>query len=214
MIDNIRVLIVEDNDSDADLLQRELKKNGFGFTAKIVQTRESYKAALKNFNPDIILSDYSLPAFDGETAFAMKQHISPDIPFIIVSGTIGEERSIELIKNGVTDYALKDNLFTLTPKIIRALKDAQREKAKRNTDEELKAQYEKLLKIAFMQSHQVRVPIANILGLFNLFDFNDSSAAINIEVLHKLKLVAESLDITISEIVQNTIEIKNIIDIV
>jgi len=211
MISNLKVLIIEDNDSDADLLQRELKKNGFNFIAEIVQTRETFENALDIFYPDIILSDYSLPTFDGVTAFNIKQQKSPDVPFIIVSGTIGEERSIELIKNGVTDYALKENLFSLTPKINRALKDAEEKKEKRNTDEELKEQYKKLLRIAFLQSHQVRVPIANILGLCNLFEFDEPSAPINAEVLFQLKTVAESFDQIIQEILKNTDQIKNVI---
>ncbi|BAU54426.1 response regulator [Mucilaginibacter gotjawali] len=209
--ETFKVLIVEDDPYDADLLLRELKKSHFNFTSKIVETKESFENALENFLPDIILSDYSLPKFDGVSAFIIKQVSWPDIPFIIVSGTIGEERSIELIKNGVTDYALKDKLFSLSPKIHRALKDAEEKKEKRNTDEELKAQYEKLLEIAFMQSHQVRVPIANILGLFELFEFDNPSAAINATVLYKLKLVAESLDQTIHEITQNTSDIRKMI---
>ena len=116
-----------------------------------------------------------------------------------------------MIKSGVTDYALKDNLFSLYPKIDRALKDAEKTKEKKIIDDELKAQYEKLLKIAFMQSHQVRVPIANILGLFNLFEFDDPCDPINGKVLNMLKLVAESLDKTIHEILQNTAEIRRII---
>ncbi len=209
---HIKVLILEDNESDADLLQRELKKNGFDFTSEVVQTRRSFKAALKEFEPDIILSDFSLPTFDGIDAFAIKQLTSPDVPFIIVSGTIGEERSIELIKNGVTDYALKGNLFSLAPKIVRALKDVKEQKEKRITEKELKSQYERLLKIAFMQAHQVRVPIANILGLFNLFEFDDPTDPINGQVLNMLKLVAESLDKTVHDIIQNTGEIRNVID--
>jgi len=211
MASSCKILILEDNQSDIDLLQRELKKNGFSFISEVVQTRESFENALDNFIPDIILSDYSLPRFDGVSAFQIKQNKSPDIPFIIVSGTIGEERSVELIRDGVTDYALKDKLFSLTPKIYRALKDADEKREKRAIDEKLKAQYEKLLKIAFMQSHQVRVPIANILGLFNLFNFDEPTDPENGRVLHMLKLVAESLDKTIHEIVQNTGEIRKVI---
>jgi DNA-binding NtrC family response regulator len=209
MTDGLKILIVEDNQSDTDLLQRELKKNGWNFISEVVQTRESYENALESFSPDIILSDYSLPAFDGVTAFNIKQKKSPEIPFIIVSGTIGEEKSIELIKSGITDYALKEKIFSLPPKISRALKDAKEKREKKIIDEALRTQHEKLLKIAFLQSHQVRVPIANILGLFNLFEFDKPADPINAEVLFMLKLVADSLDKTIHEIVQNTGEIKN-----
>jgi len=211
MTDTCKILILEDNQSDIDLLKRELRKNGLNFSSEVVQTRESFVSALDHFLPDIILSDYTLPAFDGVAAFKIKQIKSPDTPFIIVSGSIGEERSVELIRDGVTDYALKDKLFSLCPKINRALKDAEQKKVKRNTDEELKAQYEKLLKIAFLQSHQVRVPIANILGLHSLFNFDDPTDPVNGKVLNMLKLVAENLDKTIHEIVKNTSEIREII---
>jgi len=204
MTGNLKILIIEDNKSDIDLLHRELKKNGLHFTSEIVETRESFESALDNFIPDIILSDYTLPAFDGLTAFHIKQNKSPDTPFIIVSGSIGEEGAVELIKNGVTDYALKDKLFSLAPKINRALKDAGERREKALTDEKLKAQNEKLLKIAFLQSHEVRAPVANILGLVSLFNFDNKSAPINAKIVNMLKSAAEVLDKTIHEIVENT----------
>jgi two-component system sensor histidine kinase/response regulator len=141
---NLKILILEDNYSDADLIHRELEKSGFSFTSVIVQTREEYENALQNFNPDIILSDYSLPAFDAVAAFQITQNKFPHIPFIIVSGVIGEENAVELIKNGVTDYTLKDKLFTLSPKINRALKDTEERKEREIISEELKTQKEEL----------------------------------------------------------------------
>jgi len=211
MINICKILILEDNQSDVDLLRRELTKNGMNFISEVVQTRESFENALDTYNPDIILSDYTLPAFDGVAAFNIKQLKSPDTPFIIVSGSIGEERSVELIRDGVTDYALKDKLFSLPPKINRALKDAEEKRNKKVTDTELKIQCEKLLKVAFLQSHQVRVPIANIMGLFNLFNFDDPCDPANGQVLNMLKLVAEGLDKTIQQIVQNTTDISEVI---
>ncbi|GAC1302007.1 MAG: hypothetical protein NVSMB24_05850 [Mucilaginibacter sp.] len=140
MTDSLKILIIEDNETDADLLNRELKRSRLSFISKVVQTRREYEKALHNFNPDIILSDYSLPAFDAATAFAIKQTIFPDIPFIIVSGIIGEENAVALIKIGVTDYAPKDKLFALIPKINRALKESQDRKEKSIIDDELKKQ--------------------------------------------------------------------------
>ena len=210
MKNDLKILLVEDSQADVDLLKRELKKSGLSFTLQVVQTRETFESALQKFNPDIILSDYSLPNFDGVTAFHIKQKKHSDIPFIIVSGTIGEENAIELIKNGVTDYALKDKLFSLTVKITRALKDADDIKAKRIVDEKLKLQNEKLFEIAFLQSHQVRVPVAHILGLFSLFKFDNPSDPINSEILCMLKTSAESLDNIILEITKKTSEIRAI----
>ncbi|HQS06227.1 MAG TPA: histidine kinase dimerization/phospho-acceptor domain-containing protein, partial [Daejeonella sp.] len=145
MTANLKILILEDNQSDADLLQRELKKSGLIFTAEIVQTRVDFEKALHNFNPDLILSDYSLPSFDAVSAFNIKQNISPLIPFIIVSGVIGEENAVELIKNGVTDYTPKDKLFTLSTKISRALKDREEAKEKKAIAEKLKMQTAELI---------------------------------------------------------------------
>jgi two-component system, sensor histidine kinase and response regulator len=145
MTSDLKILVLEDDQNDADLLHRELRKSGFNFTSKIVQAREEYEYALEHFGPDIILSDYSLPAFDAISAFRIKQNTSPDIPFIIVSGIIGEENAVDLIKNGITDYALKDKLFTLSQKITRALKDAEDGKEKINITEKLKLQAAELV---------------------------------------------------------------------
>jgi DNA-binding NtrC family response regulator len=207
MNDHLKILILEDSPSDADLLIRELKKSGFGFTFEIVQTRESFEGALNNFNPDLILSDFNLPTFDGLSAFHIKQKTAPDIPFIIVSGAIGEERAVELIKIGVTDCTQKDKLFTLSQKIIRALKEAEEKKEKTIADEKIKAQHEKLLEIAFLQSHQIRRPVANILGLIDMFNLDNPGDPMNFEVLSKLEMAARDLDNVIREIVQKTSEI-------
>lgn len=210
MNNNLKILILEDNPTDADLVIRELKKSGLCFTTEITQTREEFEISLENFSPDIILSDYSLPSFDGVTAFHIKQRKHSHIPFIIVSGVIGEENAVELIKNGVTDYALKDKLFTLIPKITRALNDVEEKNKKNISDKILKLQHEKLFEIAFLQSHQVRVPVVHILGLFKLFNFDNSFDPINAEILCKLKIASEEFDNVIRDIVQKTSEIKNI----
>lgn len=122
---NLNILILEDNESDADLLCRELKKSGLNFVTKIVQTRIEFEDSLVSFNPGLILSDYALPSFDAVTAFRIKQKYHSHIPFIIVSGVIGEENAVELIKDGVTDYVSKEKLFTLFTKITRALNDTK-----------------------------------------------------------------------------------------
>lgn len=208
MFEKINILIVEDNQSDVDLLVRELKNSDLNFAFEIVQNQESYERMIDTFKPDIILSDYNLPSFDGLTAFHIKQQKTPNIPFIIVSGTIGEENAVELIKSGVTDYALKDKLFVLASKIHRAVKDYEELKAKMLADEKLKKQNEKLFQIAFLQSHQVRVPVAQILGLFSIFNFEKINDPLNVEILVNLKLCAKSLDNTIREIVKITSEIR------
>src|ERR1044072_1320095 len=127
---SIKLLILEHDESDLELLLYQLKKGALDFIPTIVETKDEFRAALTESKFDIILSDYSLPGFDGVSAFNIKQEVCPDVPFIIVSGTIGEENAVELIKNGVTDYAIKDKLFTVIPKIKRAIKEANERREK------------------------------------------------------------------------------------
>jgi signal transduction histidine kinase len=147
MTAELKILILEDNPVDADLIDRQLKKSGLTFMSEIVHTRKNYEDALRNFKPEIILSDYSLPGFDALTAFRIKQNKFPHIPFIIVSSVIGEENAVELVKNGVTDYTPKNNLFSLAQKITRAIKDAEESKEKKRIAEELAKQTAELITV-------------------------------------------------------------------
>ncbi|HET6990244.1 MAG TPA: response regulator [Bacteroidia bacterium] len=208
--DKIKIIVLEDNPADVELILRELKKSELSFTTTIVQTREAFISALNSFVPDIILSDYSLPSFDGASAFAIKKKKYPDVPFIIVSGTIGEENAVELIKNGVTDYVLKDKLFSLNPKILRALKEAKETREKHAADEKLKIQHQKLFEIAILQSHQVRRPVANVLGLINLINFENPNDPNNTEVIRHLRQTTTDFDNIIHEVVKKTNEIMSV----
>jgi CheY-like chemotaxis protein len=204
-----RILILEDNADDVALLLRELKKQKISFTADAVSSRHAYEQALHWFRPDLILSDYSMPGFDGLSAFHIKQDIMPDVPFIIISGAIGEENAIELIKAGVTDYALKDKLFTLGFKISRALRESEEVRKKKEEGERLLQQHRRLMEIAFLQSHQVRRPVATILGLINLFNANGPGNPQNAEIVEKLVIASKELDSVIKDIVQKTNQIKD-----
>ena len=135
----MKILILEHDPSDIDLLKYELKRSFPLHSSLVVQTEKDFASALLDFEPDIVLSDYSLPSFDGVSAFHIKNKIAPDVPFILVSGTIGEENAVELIKNGVTDYALKDKLYSLVPKVIRALNEAEERVSKKKMQDALQA---------------------------------------------------------------------------
>lgn len=117
----IKILIVEHNQTDIELIQHELKKSGINYISETVQTKNEYEKALHDFKPDIILSNYTFPNFDGATAFKLKKKVAPETPFIFVTKSIGEEKAVELIKNGVTDFVLKERLGTLSAKINRAV---------------------------------------------------------------------------------------------
>jgi diguanylate cyclase (GGDEF)-like protein/PAS domain S-box-containing protein len=121
---DLRILMLEDLASDAEFTERELRKANFAFTALRVETKERFLSALEEFAPDLILADYSLPTFDGISALMLVQEKCPEIPFIFVSGSIGEELATETLKRGATDYVLKHRLARLAPAVRRALRDA------------------------------------------------------------------------------------------
>ena len=118
--------MVEDDAADAELIKHALRKDGLAFTIERVETGEDYSRALRTNPPDVILSDYALPAFDGHAALSIAQKECPDVPFIFVTGTMGEEVAIETLKNGATDYVLKVRLTRLASAVERALREGPR----------------------------------------------------------------------------------------
>ncbi|HET9662750.1 MAG TPA: PAS domain S-box protein, partial [Burkholderiales bacterium] len=141
----LRVLLLEDVPEDAEITLRELRKVGLPFVAKRVDTRARFVEALHEFEPDLILSDFSLPAsFDGLAALDIARTIHPDLPYVFVSGTIGEDRAVEALKRGATDYVLKDRLNRLVPVIQRALEEKQEREARRRAEEAAQASEQKL----------------------------------------------------------------------
>jgi diguanylate cyclase (GGDEF)-like protein len=120
----IRVLLVEDGVEDAELALHQLRKQGIQFVSHRVDTEAAMREALIDFQPDVVLSDFSLPRFDGLPALQVALEVAADVPFIFVSGTIGEERAVEALRRGAVDYVLKTNLSRLGPTVTRALAEA------------------------------------------------------------------------------------------
>ncbi len=113
----IRILIVEDNKSDIEIEKRMISREGIVFEDTVVESKDDFIAALKEFLPDIILCDYSMPKFDGMRALLIRQELAPFIPFILVTGSINEEVAVECMKAGADDYVIKQNLIRLVPAI-------------------------------------------------------------------------------------------------
>jgi len=120
----LRLLLVEDSENDAMLLVRELTRAGFELVVERVETAHAMQAALDRQPWDIVLGDYSMPQFGGAAALALLRERGLDVPFIIVSGTIGEERAVAAMKAGASDYVPKDKLKRLVPVIERELREA------------------------------------------------------------------------------------------
>src|SRR5215212_5309868 len=131
----LRVLSFEDSPLESELVYTALKGGGVECEIFRVQTRADFVAALESDEFDLILADYSLPSFDGLSALKVAQEIRPEAPFVLVSGMVGEEMAIEALKNGATDYVLKNGLERLVPAVQRALREAE-ERAKRKRAEE------------------------------------------------------------------------------
>jgi PAS domain S-box-containing protein/diguanylate cyclase (GGDEF)-like protein len=140
----VTVLAVEDSETDFELVRRHLVKSGLNCVIHRVSTEATFVEALHNLKPDIILSDFSMPRFDGVRALEIANVQAPDIPFLFVSGTIGEERAIDALHRGATDYILKTNLSRLGPAVERALREAQVKAAQRRAERELRANEQRL----------------------------------------------------------------------
>ena len=124
MVPSLRILIVEDLASDAELMAFELRQANLTFTSRRVDNDLDFIRELEQSPPDLILSDFHLPRFNGPAALALAQERCPEVPFIFVSGAIGEEVAIDNLKRGATDYVLKDRLYRLGPAVKRALREA------------------------------------------------------------------------------------------
>jgi PAS domain S-box-containing protein len=132
----LRVLIAEDSNLDTDLLVRELKRSGYSLTWKQVTSAAEFEAALSRDSWDLVLSDYVMPGFSGLAALELLKASGLDLPFILISGTIGEETAVEALKAGAHDYLMKDRLARLGAAVARGLRDAEERQARRKAQAE------------------------------------------------------------------------------
>ena len=143
MTEPLRILLLEDHPTDAELIERFLKKSGLSLITLRVDQRDTFLNALNDFHPDAILADYSLPHFDGRLALDLVRARDPNLPFIFVTGALGEEGAVELLCNGANDYVLKHLLTRLPMALERALETARRQKALHQTEQFLRESEER-----------------------------------------------------------------------
>jgi len=145
--------MLEDDSADAELTKYALRKGGLNFSLTRVESKDEYVQHLKDNPPALILSDYSLPGFNGHDALAIALEKCPQTPFIFVTGTMGEEVAIETLKSGATDYVLKTRLSRLMPAVVRALREADQRAQHRRAEEQLRESHEQLRALSvYLQS--------------------------------------------------------------
>ncbi len=125
MSNKIKILFVEDLQTDAEMARRALKKEKIDFTDQVIDNETDYKKALEKFNPDIVISDYSMPSFDGMSALKILMSAGKNIPFIMLTGSMNEETAVECMKAGADDYVIKEHMHRLPLAVREALRHNQ-----------------------------------------------------------------------------------------
>src|SRR6478609_4694806 len=197
LMSKLKILCLEDDDIDFEIINEELTKSGMEVISKMVDTRESFLAELTSFQPDVILSDHSLPQFNSIEALSICRKRESRIPFILVTGAVSDEFAVNCIKRGADDYVLKSNLSRLPSAIRNALKHKSTEEAKLLAINSLATQNIELTKInkeldsiVYSVSHNLRAPLMSVLGLINLAKTEN-----NIDEIHHFhKLMEKSID--------------------
>lgn len=171
----LKILMLEDLPEDAGLVDRALRKEKMNFTSLRVDSRDEFIRALDEFKPDVILSDHALPQFNSIDALRVCLNRKLNIPFILVTGAVSEEFAVNCLKRGADDYVLKSNLSRLPLAIRYAMRQHRYESNRQSQEEMLRKQNDELVKInreldafVYSVSHDLRSPLASILGLINI----------------------------------------------
>ncbi len=208
------ILHLEDSPLDHKLVVARLRADGLAFDARRVESEADYRDALSRFPADLILADYSLPQFDGLSALALATAACPNVPFIVVSGAMGEQAAVDILRAGATDYVLKDHLDRLVPAVRRAVREAQHRRARHVAEQEVRdardaAEAANRAKDHFLAvlSHELRTPLTPVLTALQMMEsdpqltalpaeFRDAVQMIRRNVQLEVKLIDDLLDLT------------------
>lgn len=204
----LKILMLEDLQDDVGLIERTLNKQGLSFVSKRVDTKEEFTEALKNFGPDVILSDHALPQFNSLEALSICQTEGLNVPFILVTGTVSEEFAVSCLKQGADDYVLKSNMVRLPSAIQNALRQRHLDIKRKKAEKTLRKQNKQLVKInkeldsfVYSVSHNLRAPLMSVLGLINLVQIENKKSDQGLEdYFHMMQTSIYKLDETLKEI--------------
>ncbi|MBV8885983.1 MAG: response regulator [Chroococcidiopsidaceae cyanobacterium CP_BM_RX_35] len=224
----LHILLLEDNLLDAELIKSNLIEGGIDCELVRVSTRTDFETALATKSFELILADYALPNFDGLSALEQARTICPDVPFIFISGVLGEELAIEMLKSGALDYVLKQRLGRLVPSVQRALREIEERQARQRAETEraqllareqaarAAAETANRIKDEFLAvlSHELRSPLNAILGWSKLLKdrkFDGATTARAIDIIERnARLQAELIEdlLDISRILQDKLTLQ------
>lgn len=213
--EQLKILLLEDNEDDAHLIERVLRRGQITFSYQRVDKRDEFIVALRDFQPDVILSDHGLPGFSSHEALRLSSQERSGVPFILVTGTVSDEYAISCLRLGIDDYILKSNLARLPIAIRSAIKKRALEKLKRNARHELRSQFNELLKVnkeldnfVYSVSHNLRGPLASVMGLLHLAKGINKDK--ELASLHEMMSESVSrLDLTMREILDYSRNARN-----
>jgi signal transduction histidine kinase len=232
---SLKVLIVEDSEDDMLLMLRQLRLGGYDVESERVETSATMQAALEQKQWDLILSDYTMPEFSVPEALGVLQTLNIDLPFIIVSGTIGEETAVAAMKAGANDYLIKGNLARLVPAVERELREVEVRKQRRRAEQALQdseARYRLLmeekvreltrldkLKDDFLStiSHELRTPMASMKMVILMLEMKIKEepekryvSILKRECEREIKLINDLLDLQLLEVGRHEAELDSI----
>jgi len=153
----LRILFIEDLPSDTELAERELRKGGISFTSMRVETKKGFLRALKDFRPDLIISDYAMPEFDGMQALKLSLKHDADIPFILFTGSMNEETAVACMKAGAMDYIIKEHLRRLPMVIAGALEQKKARLIEKETEKKYRELFESIMDVFYRTDNDGRV---------------------------------------------------------
>lgn len=197
----LKIVHIEDNEADAHLVSRALKKAGMECEIKVVETEKEFISALHEFKPDAILSDHSLPQFNSMEALRIYLEEEYDAPFILVTGSVSEEFATTCLKKGAADYILKSSLIRLPSAIDQAIKARRTESEKRKADRELDLINQELNMFIYKAAHDLRGPLCTIMGLVNVAGYQDNKDNLT-DCIHKISRSTHQLDVVLQDLME------------